>query len=69
LQSYRDIAPDFLIIESTLGNEKSPNRRYQEHQFMNHIAENIKNNQNIAIAASPLGQAQEIIMLLKNHPY
>jgi putative mRNA 3-end processing factor len=59
---------DVMITESTYGDRTHPNRKESEQEFIELIQETLDNNGSALIPAFAVGRAQEIILLLMNHP-
>jgi Cft2 family RNA processing exonuclease len=67
LEDFRARSPDVLILEGSLGIAQHPHRRSQENRLVNRILEAIADSQSVLLPLSPLGMAQEILMLLRSH--
>ena len=67
LEKLRGLAPDVLIIESTLGARRHPHRRQQEKQLVQLIDQALQQGQPVLIPVPPLGLGQEILKLLRSH--
>lgn len=67
LEELRGLAPDVLIVEGSYGTARHPHRRQQENQLAERISRAIAEKYSILLPATPLGQAQELLMLLRSH--
>jgi len=67
LQSLRGLAPDLLIIESTLGDHRHPHRRQQEKHLLYLVEQAIVNHRSVLLPLPPLGLGQDILKLLRSH--
>ncbi len=67
LESIRNLNPDVLIVEGSYGTARHPHRRQQENTLMARIDRAITQQQSIVLPVSTLGNAQELLMLLRSH--
>lgn len=67
LEDLRGISPDVLIVEGSYGTSRHPHRRQQENQLAERIHRAIVENYSILLPTTPLGAAQELLMLLRSH--
>jgi Cft2 family RNA processing exonuclease len=65
LNDLRGCRPDVLIVEGSYGTTRYPHRRQQENGLVQQLNALLTERQNIYILAPELGQAQEILMLLR----
>ncbi len=67
LTAVRAHRPDVLIIEGSYGTIRQPHRRQQENTLVEQISQALQQQRSIALLAPQLGQAQEILLLLRSH--
>lgn len=67
LEELRALAPDVLIVEGSYGTARYPRRRTQENQLAERIERSIATRESVLLPVSPLGLAQELLMLLRSH--
>lgn len=67
LEEFRDMNVDVLILEGSLGTNKFPHRRIQEHNLIAQINQAITKGYSVLFPVPKLGIAQEILMLLRSH--
>ncbi|RLE38462.1 MBL fold metallo-hydrolase [Candidatus Woesearchaeota archaeon] len=60
---------DVMIIESTYGAEKHPNRDKEEEAFLNKIEEVVNAGGSVIIAAFAIGRAQEVLLMLQKRRF
>jgi Cft2 family RNA processing exonuclease len=65
LNDLRGCRPDVLIVEGSYGTTRYPHRRQQENRLVQQINALLTANNIIYLLAPELGQAQEILMLLR----
>jgi Cft2 family RNA processing exonuclease len=66
IESLRGLRPDVLIIEGRYGTSRYPHRRQQENSLMQQINGLWANHQIIYWLAPDVGQAQELLLLLRS---
>ncbi len=67
LTDMRVHRPDVLIIEGSYGTARQPHRRQQENTVVEQVSQALNQHRSIGMLAPQLGQAQEIILLLRSH--
>lgn len=67
LTDMRVHRPDVLIIEGSYGTARQPHRRQQENTLVQQVSQALSQHRSIGLLAPQLGQAQEIILLLRSH--
>lgn len=67
LESLRGAAPDILIAEGSYGMARYPHRRQQEHQLLAQLERELTQGRAVLLLAPALGQAQELLILLRSH--
>jgi Cft2 family RNA processing exonuclease len=67
LTDMRVHRPDVLIIEGSYGTARQPHRRQQENTLVEQVSQALSQHRSIGLLAPQLGQAQEIILLLRSH--
>lgn len=65
LHELRGCRPDVLILEGSYGTARYPHRRQQENRFVQQVNDLLITQNAVYLLAPELGQAQEILMLLK----
>lgn len=67
LDAVRNLRPDVLIVEGSYGTSRHPHRRQQENTLMMQIDRAISEGRSIIFPALHLGNAQELLILLRSH--
>jgi Cft2 family RNA processing exonuclease len=67
LADIRAHRPDILIVEGSYGTARQPHRRQQENTLVEQIHQALGQQRSIGLLAPALGQAQEILLLLRSH--
>jgi Cft2 family RNA processing exonuclease len=67
LEEFRGGNLDVLIVEGSLGTNKLPHRRIQEHTLIDQINQAIAKGYSVLFPVPKLGIGQEILMLLRSH--
>ncbi len=67
LSELRGINPDVLIVEGSFGVARHPHRRQQENRLAERIIQAIRDGLSVMLPISPLGLAQELLMLMRSH--
>ncbi len=67
LDAVRNLRPDVLIVEGSYGTSRHPHRRQQENTLMMQIDRAIGEGRSIIFPALTLGNAQELLILLRSH--
>jgi Cft2 family RNA processing exonuclease len=67
LTELRVHRPDVLIVEGSYGTARQPHRRQQENTLVEQVHQALGQHRSIGLLAPQLGQAQEILLLLRSH--
>ncbi len=67
LTDIRVHRPDVLIVEGSYGTARQPHRRQQENALVEQVSRTLQQYRSIGLLAPQLGQAQEILLLLRSH--
>lgn len=67
LEELRGLHPDVLIVEGSYGTSRLRRRRSLENELAERIHSAIGLGYSVLLPAPPLGQAQELLMLLRSH--
>ncbi len=69
LNELRELSPDVLIVEGTMGTVRHPHRRQQETHLAQRIVQLIDQGISILMPVPRIGTGQELLMLLRSHHY
>ncbi len=67
LSDLRGHRPDVLIVEGSYGTARQPHRRQQENTFVAQVSQALQQQRSVSLLVPHLGQAQEILLLLRSH--